>query len=128
MTIEQYSETKERIRRLKAWLGNRCSYKPEEVPAELAVTNEERSAVEVYEFTHDPPANYFLYVNEKEAKATTWTGDLLGKASFGQEYKCPAFGRCSVRVPITISAINGRTYHGTYFKSSGDYARVRISK
>jgi hypothetical protein len=30
------------------------------------------------------------------------------------------------RQPIDIYAINGKKYHGTYYKSSGDYARVKL--
>lgn len=55
-------------------------------------------------------------------------GDKLGDVTFGREYKTPTRGHFpSVRVPITVRGINGVTYHGTYFKSSGDYARVKAS-
>lgn len=89
------------------------------------VTNADRSAVEVYEFYHNQPERYFLYISEAKRIATTWTGDKLGDVSFGAKFN-DNFG--GTRVPITIVAINGRVYHGTYFKSSGDYARVKIAK
>jgi len=88
-------------------------------------TNEERSAIEVYEFVHDPPVKYFLYIDEPSRSATTWMGDVLGRVSFGQSYRS-AFG--DTRVPIWVDAINGLLYHGTYFKSAGDYARIKLAK
>jgi hypothetical protein len=89
------------------------------------MTNDERSALEVFEFCTNPPDKYFLYINEKNHTATTWTGETLGRVFLGREYRDNFGGR---RVPITVRGINGLTYHGTYFKSSGDYARVRVKK
>jgi len=103
-----------------------ASYKPEDKPADVPdVSNEERSALEVFEFVTNPPDKYFLYINEKNRTATTWTGEKLGDVGFGCEYRDNFGGK---RVPITVYAINGRTYHGTYYKSSGDYARIRAKK
>lgn len=90
-----------------------------------APTNEERSAVEVYEFCTNPPQTYFLYINCTKKEATTWTGDKLGSVSFGSEWRDNFGGK---RVPITVYAINGKRYHGTYYKSSGDYARIKLCK
>lgn len=87
--------------------------------------NRLRSAVEVYEFVQKPPREYVLYIDRGRAKATTWTGEVLGDVSFGQEYGTNMGDR---RVPVRVRAINGRTYAGTYFKSAGDYARVRLVK
>jgi hypothetical protein len=90
-----------------------------------APTNEMRSACEVYEFCVTPPERYFLYINREKKVATTWTGDVLGQVYFGTQWR-DNFG--GTRVPITVRAINGKTYHGTYYKSSGDYARIKLSK
>lgn len=87
-------------------------------------TNEERSACEVYEWTVNPPDRYFLYVN-RTREATTWTGDKLGTVSFGSEYRDNFGGK---RVPITVYGTNGVKYHGTYYTSSGDYARIKRAK
>jgi len=103
-----------------------ASYRPEDKPTHVPdVSNEERSALEVFDFVTNPPDKYFLYINEKNATATTWTGNVLGNVSFGREYRDSFGGR---RVPVTVRAINGRTYRGTYFKSSGDYARIKAAK
>jgi hypothetical protein len=110
----------------EAWRNGRASYSTNSVPPELqACDNDLRSAVEVYEFCTDPPSNYMLYVNEARREATTWTGEKLGRVTFGREFRDNFGGK---RVPVWIDAINGRTYHGTYYKSAGDYARVKLTK
>lgn len=92
-------------------------------------TNEESSAVEVFQFKHLPPWKYFLYINEKLQLATTWIGDKLGDVQFGRLYCSPGFGGIgSKRQAIRIKAINGKNYYGVYYKSSGDYARVKMCK
>ena len=110
-------------------------------PDDAQITNDERSEIEVYEFCAAPPEKYLLYIKDNSALragrlgnvpvigtediATTWTGDRLGTVFMGREYRDSFGGR---RVPVTIRAINGRVYHGTYFKSAGDYARVKLAK
>jgi len=136
ITPEQAAEIRQRNDAPMAWVdtirgkNGWASYRPEEKPAHVPdVTNEERSALEVFGFVQNPPERYFLYVNEETHEATTWTGDKLGDVRFGRPYECPAFGGfSSTRVPVTIRAINGVTYHGTYYKSSGNFARIRQSK
>lgn len=133
-TIDRHAAWVETIRDRHGWV----SYCAEEVPEDCRVTNVERSLVEVYEFVNDPPERYFAYVRgyiphfmrfgspPAAGELTTFTGDLLGAVTFGRRYTLPNNG--SVRVPIRVRAINGREYFGTYFKSSGDYARIRACK
>lgn len=136
ITSEQAQDIRTRNEALMTWVDSIrgkngwASYRPEDKPTNVPdVTNDERSALEVFEFCTNPPDKYFLYINEEKRIATTWTGDMLGHVVFGREYRTPVFGGFSSRrVPVTIRAINGKTYHGTYYKSSGDYARVRVSK
>jgi hypothetical protein len=136
ITAEQAADIRQRNDALMAWVDSIrgkngwASYRPEDKPAHVPdVSNEERSALEVFEFVQNPPDKYFLYINETTYAATTWTGDKFGDVRFGRAYKCPAFGGfSSTRVPVTIRAINGVTYHGTYYKSSGSFARIRQSK
>jgi hypothetical protein len=132
ISAELAADIRKRNDALMAWVDSIrgkngwASYRPDDKPAHVPdVTNEERSALEVFEFVANPPDKYFLYISEKNRTATTWTGDALGNVSFGREYRDSFGGR---RVPITVHAINGRTYHGTYYKSSGDYARVKAAK
>lgn len=89
------------------------------------LTNDERSQIEVFEFVNEPPSRYFLYINEKDGMATTWMGENLGSVYFGSPFRS---NMGDTRVPVTIRAINGRMYTGTYYKSAGDYARVRVAK
>lgn len=89
------------------------------------VTNDLRSKIEVYEFIHDIPKKYFLYIDEKDKTATTWTGSFLGNVRFGREYRTN-FG--DKRQPIDVYAVNGKRYHGIYYKSAGSYARITLYK
>lgn len=100
-------------------------YKLEQVVHLNPPTNDERWQVELYDFIHNVPAKYFLYVNEKTGKATNFTGITLGNVAFGHEWR-DNFG--GIRRAVTVLAVNGRQYHGTFFKSSGDYARITLSK
>src|SRR3990167_9521125 len=97
MTQEQYRALKARAS-FAAWLG------------EDRLTNEQRSAIEVYEWIHNPPQQYFIYIDAAKRTATTWTGDKLGEVRFGREYQCLGFGRPSTRVAITVKGLNGKTY------------------
>ena len=78
--------------------------------------------MEVWEFKNDPPTDYFLYVGKD---AHTWTGQHLDNVSFGREYRSN-FG--DVRQPIDVYGINGIKYHGIFYKSTGDYARINAYK
>ena len=101
------------------------SYKPEQVAHLNPPSNDERAQVELYDFVHEVPDKYFLYVNEKTGNATCFTGLRLGTIIFGHQWR-DNFG--GTRVHVRIYAVNHRVYQGTYFKSSGDYARVRLAK
>jgi hypothetical protein len=132
ITQHQAADICKRNDALMAWVDSIrgkngwASYRPEDKPSDVPdVTNDERSALAVFEFCTNPPDKYFLYISEDKRTATTWTGDLLGHVTFGREYRDNFGGR---RVPVTVRAINGMTYHGTYYKSSGDFARLRQSK
>ena len=135
ITKEQAEQIRKDNAQFMAWVDTQrgrngwASYKPSDVPAGIPQpTNEQRSALEVYDFVTDPPEKYFLYIDEQKKIATTWTGECLGNVLFGREFESPAFGGFpSKRVPITLYAINHATYYGTYFKSSGSYARVKMS-
>ena len=101
--------------------------------------NEDRSAIEVYEWNAEPPERYVAYVKmvkaptfidgypygSYEATLTTWTGEPLGSVTFGRTWVSNFGDR---RQAIRVRATNGRTYAGTYFRSAGNYARIRIVK
>lgn len=133
-TQEQYLTAKAKLeaydQAANAWMtANKTNGIPSEVCATFPhadeVDNVLRSEIEVYEFINNIPDKYFLYISEIRKEATTWTGQRLGDIKFGREYRDNFGGK---RVPVTVNAINGRKYHGTYYKSAGDYARVKIAK
>lgn len=142
LTPEVYAEVRARLDRQNAFIDTQrgangwAVWKEEDCPEECQVTNKEVSAVEVFEFLRDKPTRYFAYVkgfNPKynrwgggeSGELTTWTGEHLGTITFGRRYVLP---NGSARVPVRVQAINGLAYHGTYFESSGDYARLRACK
>lgn len=147
LTAKQAKDIRARDEALDAWMkANKTnSYKSSDLPIGLKPpSNSQRSACEVFEFQRDKPETYFSYVREPDAgtygrnsfqcaKAlygrtgamTTWTGDNLGTVQFGAAFQ-DNFG--GIRVPITVRAITGELYHGTYFFSAGDYCRVKKAK
>lgn len=124
ITAEQATDIRSRYESLQTFLGKRRSYKTDEVAHLNPPSNDELGTLEVFEFCRDRPARYFLYIKADKFVATTFMGDTLGTVIFGREYR-DNFG--GDRVPVTIRAITGDTYHGTYFKSAGDYARIKKS-
>lgn len=94
-------------------------------PYSNEVNNELRTKIEVWEFIHEKPNKYMVYVNETTRKATTWTGEVLGNVFFGTEYRSNMGDK---RQPIDVIGINGIKYYGTFFKSAGDYAMINAKK
>jgi hypothetical protein len=92
-------------------------------------SHDEISALEVYEFRHNPPTRYFAYVHQAghyPDYITTWTGEILGEVlTFGAAYHS---NMGDVRQNIKVLGINGKHYSGTYYKSSGDYCRLKMTK
>jgi hypothetical protein len=118
---------------------NRWRVIPEEAAASLPFACEDlnalRSAVEVYEWEHNPPEKYVLYCEERPApqvsyrfrtgEAQTWTGQALGACFFGEVYRS-CFG--DRRQSVTVRATNGFLYVGTFYCGAGNYARVRQAR
>ncbi len=102
--------------------------------ANLDARNAETSRKEVAAWIADPPESYFVYVREERASdggriapaVTTWTGDVLGKITGWGATWTDNMG--SERRTIYVRGTNGVDYWGTYFKSAGDYARIRAFK
>ncbi len=129
ITKEQYDDIMAREAVRKQFLDHkrRRYITAEEAKTLPRVTNEEISAAEVYEFISDPPDKYFVYINEERHEATTWIGEKLGNVTgLSQTPKRSNFG--DFRVYIDVYGINGKKYHGVYFKSAGDYARIKMYK
>lgn len=108
----------------KNWLS------PEE-SALFPITNDERSAIELYEWKRDNPQHYVVYVstgtlnNYRNGRATTWTGDLLGRVVLHRKSYSPVGGVFWV---ITVYGSNGISYYGRWFYQSGDAAVIHAHK
>jgi hypothetical protein len=83
--------------------------------------------LDLSDFHRDPPARLFCYVTLTSHgwECGNFTGTPYGRVHVGASYTCPAFGRKSTRRSVTLSAVNGWIYSGTFFESSGDYARLK---
>jgi len=88
-------------------------------------TTKEIGKIELYEWVHYPPNKYFIYINEKDRKATTWNGEKLGDIGLSYPYK-DNFG--GTRINISVYGNNGVVYYGTYYKSAGFYAIIKAHK
>lgn len=63
------------------------------------------------------------------ADVTDWEGNKLGTAHLGLSYRVPAFGGWfSERQSMDVTLTDGSKWYGTYYKSSGDYCRLRKRK
>lgn len=133
LTDSQYQELKARYDAYHAAREELCKGRNYVTVEEQAIlpsscTSEEISQLEVYEFMKNPPTKYFAYVTIPEHggyKITTWTGELLGRVTHYGEWVSNMGDR---RASIRVKAINGKMYHGTFYKSTGDYCRLTMSK
>jgi hypothetical protein len=128
---EHYLELRAKVYDYQSALRSKHGNRPTRLtPVQVAElgpspTNAERSAVETWEFQHGPiaPDRYFAYVNEDTHTVTTWTGQYLGHiVKCGRVWRDNFGGK---RQHLTVHAINGKTYYGTYYTSAGNYCRLR---
>jgi len=91
------------------------------------VTNAERSFIEVENFKRGKgQKKYVAYMKNDLSKITTWTGDKLADVTkVGQPFR-DSFG--GERINFRAKGIDGKNYSGTYFKSAGDYVRIKKVK
>jgi len=137
LTPERHAELSARNARHNAWVdtirnprNGWASYKPEDVPADCRMTNEERAELETHEFVASPPERVFAYVKETAGRyfhgtVTGFMGNAFGECYLGSSWR-DNFG--GTRRAVRLQAINGKTYVGTFYKSSGDYCRLRLAK
>lgn len=110
---------------------------------ECADHNAIRGRFEALQWKANPPDRYFAYcmveILEYERQnlrnrldpfrrcgsITTWTGEILGSAVFGPEYRDNFGGK---RRSVRVTGTNGRKYFGTYFVSAGSYCRIKACK
>lgn len=91
--------------------------------------NKRTSREEVMAFERDCPARYFAYLPGEVrigAHITTWMGDKLATViDRGGVWTSNMGDR---RQSFRAKGINGATYSGTAYLSSGDYVRMRKVK
>ena len=115
------------------------------VQAECDERNRATSAREAAEFKARTADRWFAYWHEP-SEATrrgaseaalgripvtiqTWIGEVLARVTWqGRAYSTWGFGSRSTRVNFRARGIDGREWFGTYYKSSGDYVRMRVVK
>lgn len=124
-----YAAALARVRLAEHLRGGRRSI-PADDPAALACTNDDRSAVEVYEFQHHDAGREgcfaYLFGSPPPRYLGTWLGHRLADVTWlGQPYR-DGFG--GLRQNLHATGIDGHSYYGTYFLSSGDYCRLRRRK
>lgn len=127
ITIEQVRDIEAREAILADFMkrAKRNYLTPEDQAQLPSVTNDERCAVELFYWNEEKPAKYFLYISEKDRAATTWTGEKLGRVEFGREYRG---NMGDTRQSVRVYGNNGVNYAGIYFKSAGEYARIKALK
>jgi hypothetical protein len=128
ISAETATQIRANVDTFNAWLGDRRSWRPEEVPSHIVqVTNDQKGELERFETFRDMPSKLFVYVKiygANDVTATVWTGQPLGHGKASTAYRSNFGDR---RRSITIT-INGQKYHGTAYVDAGDYARLTKSK
>ena len=125
ITKSQRDEIMRREETLRAFLGKRSSYRPEEVGHLNPPTTDERSLVDIFDFMAEKPGQYFAY-RPGIGPVTNWMGfKLADVVSVGREWRDNFGGK---RYSFRCRAINGVEYSGTAFPSAGDYVRLRAVK
>jgi hypothetical protein len=102
-------------------------------PEECRISNDERGELELHHFMTEAPLHLFAYVTKNRKtgawQCNAWPGQPFGRVWVGDPYKSPGFyGRPSTRRSVTLFAVNGWIYSGTFYQSSGDYARLKRTK
>ena len=127
LTKEQASDIQSRLDALQSFLGSRRSYLAAEVAHLNPPTNDERSALEVYRLTTEPPETFVAYIGKtigdgmgvdrhgptSRRALTTWTGEQLGYCALRNSWRVgSAYGSRMYQVHATAF---GREYTGRGF-------------
>ncbi len=133
---EQAEDIRRREKLARSWLqknrsgrGGWVSYDPKDPKLPPSVhrqpTNDERSELEMFEFTRNRPDRYFAYYDQTMSKVTTFTGQKLGDITWkGQIYKT-GWGQGARKQRVRVRAITGDTYAGPCELDAGTYCRLR---
>lgn len=128
ITLSERNGIMERENALGQWMRARKvnSYKPEDVAHLNPPTNEERSAVELFDFMKEQPSRVFAYRTTSNRAIHNWMGETLASVTWeGSEYRDNMGGK---RYAFRAIGVNGIAYAGVAFPSAGDYVRMRAVK
>lgn len=138
LSPSQYQEAKKAVEGADAYFAKHCTtgrggWRSLDTKAhpDHKDANKERGEVEAYDFKHKDTGadgSYFAYYNGNAAQhlITTWMGDTLARVTWrGMPYRA-GFG--GTRINFRALGIDGKTYAGTYFTSSGNYVRMKRIK
>jgi hypothetical protein len=121
------TDIRDRYNAFQTWLGDRCSYRPEDVPPNVPrVTNEEVSALEVWQFINEPANTWSMYLASDGRTLTTWPGDKLATVT-SETVREVGFGYRPSRTYLRAIAIDGSHWYGTS-PGRGMYARMRRAR
>lgn len=133
ITQSQYEALKAKGSACYSFSHEGKAYVPNGLAPADRLTNDETSALEVFEFCHNPPQRYFAYVSHQiqgsgYGTVTTWVGETLGTITYyGRAFHL--FGNPHNKARhIRVKAINGKIYTGVYYQSAGDYCRLSLVK
>lgn len=134
LSPEEAADLRQRLDAATQWLRQhgQLSYDPKDPALPDFVrdqpTNEERSALEVFEFLRDRPEKYFAYYTDDLTAVTTWMGDKLGDIVYrGPAYKVGFWPGATMR-RVRVVAITGDRYAGVCNISGGTYCRLKRMK
>ncbi len=112
LTTIEAEAIRAKVAKFNAWIGERRSWRTEEVPADVdQPTNDERSALEVWDWRNSPPAHFYVcYLSSDGKTLTTWTGDELARVT--RETSSRTGWQRSSMTHIRAVAPDGSQWHG----------------
>lgn len=136
ITAEQHAALRAKLATYDAWAAqfkqrNGWTVIPADAVPPVKVTNDERSAVEVFELCRDKPDAFLAYVSAEGGswRIATWTGEKLSADLIaGASYRNPRPSHTSrTLTPIRVKSIWGDWYMGRAL-GAGIYVRLRKTK
>lgn len=73
---------RDKMTRFRQWQGNRTTWRVDEVPEDVRITNEELSTVILWDWNNRPkPDKYQAYVSGDGKALTLWTGEPIARVT-----------------------------------------------
>jgi len=115
MNEQQATDISVRQAALKVFLGDRTSYRPEEVAHLNPPTNKELSELEVFELHRDKPKRFTAYISWNGSDVvSTWVGDRIGDVCDRGRWHTNNFGgiwrQITIKPDFSPEYYTGREY------------------